>query len=310
LTSSADGLFHFTNIGVFLFSAVVLFHISHFCASKRDHLCVSLLAGVIFFYFVNGIGRIQFGIEQATASRYAYVAIVLLVVPTFSMIERIFIQNTRAVLVFGLVLALWSVTIGSMELWQHASTREKLDRQRYDQMSAAVELSDSYAIDLSIAPSPLLDPHISVHDLLRANELGIWVGSAYSRQAFFDSANRTVTSVKSTSGPSSQANHDVHTVSNSSYIQKNNCIHITPFSRPQLVIQPRDDTPITLISEFGGEIEVILGDTKTSLTSVPTKINLPPLVRFEISGWIKGSKLILNLSVDSKTTVCGVINSR
>jgi hypothetical protein len=255
------------------------------------------------------MGRVQFGIEQATASRYAYIGIALLTVPTFSMIERIFIKKTKTVLIFGLVLALWSVTVGSMELWQRASSREGSDRQRYDLMSAAVELSDSYFVNLSIAPSPLLEPQISVSDLLQAKKLGIWVGSAFSRQALLDSASRIVTSIKPLSGSSSLASHDVQSVTNSSYAQENKCMHITPISRPQLVIQPQDDTPITLMSKSGGEIEVLLSDMNTSLASVPTKLNLSPMVQYGISGWIKESKIILNLSADSETTVCGVIKN-
>jgi hypothetical protein len=196
-----------------------------------------------------------------------------------------------------------------MELWQRASEREGFDRQRYDLMSAAVELSGSYAMNLSIAPSPLLEPQISVRDLLQANELGIWVGSTFSRQALLDSASRIVTSIKTLPGSSSLASHDVQSVANSSYMQENKCIYITPISRPQLVIQPKDDIPITLMSKSGGEIEVMLGDIDTSLTSVPAKLNLSPMVQYEISGWIQGSKLILNLSADSETTVCGVIKN-
>ena len=309
MTFSADGIFHLAGIGVLLFTALTLFHVFHFRPSRREHLFVSLITGVIFFYFLNGMGRVQLGIEQATASRYAYVGIVLLAVPTFSMIERVFIKKTRTVLVFGVILALWSVTVGSVELWQHASSREGSDRQRYDLMSAAVELSNSHAVNLSIAPSPVLEPHISVRDLLQAKELGIWVGSAFSRQALLDSTIRTVTSIKSVTGPSSLASHAVLSVSNSSYIQENKCMYITPISRPQLVIQPQDDTPITLMSKSGGEIEVMLGDMDNSLTSVSTKLNFKPMVQYEISGWIKGSRLILNLSPDSETTVCGVIKS-
>jgi hypothetical protein len=309
LTFSADGIFHLAGIGVLLFTALTLFHVFHFRDSRREHLFISLITGVVFFYFLNGMGRVQLGIEQATASRYVYVGIVLLAVPTFSMIEGVFIKKARTVFVFGLILALWSVTVGSMELWQRASEREGFDRQRYDLMSAAVELSGSYAMNLSIAPSPLLEPQISVRDLLQANELGIWVGSTFSRQALLDSASRIVTSIKTLPGSSSLASHDVQSVANSSYMQENKCIYITPISRPQLVIQPKDDIPITLMSKSGGEIEVMLGDIDTSLTSVPAKLNLSPMVQYEISGWIQGSKLILNLSADSETTVCGVIKN-
>ncbi len=305
LTTAADGIFHLTGIAAVLLLSLLVFFSLRYARSPRYYLGISLLTGAIFFYTVNGLGRIHLGIDQAGVSRYAYVGVALLVIPLFFSIDTVLTKvSTKNVI--ALAIATWAVVVGSMELTQHSRFRVNADSDRFGNMSAAIELSYSQVVRLDALPSPTLDPNVSVGDLLQADEAGLWPERKFRGKNVLDTANRVSILLTPTADNDLFNPHKLSGYINANVTLKNdNCVRIEPLSSPQIVVTPLSDEPLFLTSDYGAQLNVIL-QTDKQLRSVEVGHELLAGQTYALTGWLTDTDVVLNLPSNSSVDLCNV----
>jgi len=305
LTTAADGVFHLSGVASILLIGIAAFMFLRFESKSEYKLLVALTTGILFFYIVNGFGRIHLGVNQAGASRYAYVGVVLLVIPLLFIINT-FTKERKASQYIATAIAVWSLIVGGMEFIEHSRFREKADRERFGNMSAAIELSYTYDVRLDALPSPALDPNVSVGKLLQAEEEGLWPAKSFRKKNLIDTANRVTLNLVPSAAVDSSPSHRVTGYINiDTPIVVDSCVQFQPLSAPQVIISPEGDEPLLLTSRFGSTLNVML-QTKKGLRSVEVTHELLAGQTYAITGWLSESDLVLNLPNNSPVTVCGV----
>ncbi len=305
LTTTGDGLLHLNGTAVVILVAIVAFFVMRFKRTPEHLVALACLSSWTFFYLVNGFGRIQYGIDQAGSSRYTYVGVALVVIPFFIVLDSI-LRSRVALRFTGLAIIFWSVLIGGMELAQHARSREVSDRERYSNMSAAIELSYTHDVKLDAIPSPALDANVSVADLLQAEEEQLWPQRSYRRRNLIDTANRVSMIVAPTDSSELISNHILSGFIN---VQEpsldNDCLRFVPYAAPQIVIRTTSDDVFLLKSDY----DAILGlsiQTPRGLRSIEVGHSLISNQTYAISGWLPDSEIVINLPSNTPVTFCGI----
>jgi hypothetical protein len=193
-----------------------------------------------------------------------------------------------------------------MELAQHARSREVSDRERYSNMSAAIELSYTHDVKLDAIPSPALDANVSVADLLQAEEEQLWPQRSYRRRNLIDTANRVSMIVAPTDSSELISNHILSGFIN---VQEpsldNDCLRFVPYAAPQIVIRTTSDDVFLLKSDY----DAILGlsiQTPRGLRSIEVGHSLISNQTYAISGWLPDSEIVINLPSNTPVTFCGI----
>jgi len=308
LTTAADGVFHLAGVSAIVIFGLLAFLTSRFKRNSAFLLVLSLLAGSIFFYTVNGIGRIHLGINQAGSSRYTYVGIVLLAVPLFFLIDLL-LQSRTTLTYVAVGISIWAIAVGGMEFVDHSRLREQSDRERFGNMSAAIELSYTYDVKLDALPSPTLDPNVSVGKLLQAEEEGLWPTKRFRRKNIIDTANRVALKLTPSAAMESISAHQITGYINvDSSTVTDSCIQFRPLSMPQVIISPNGEEPLFLTSRFGSTLNVML-QTNKGLRSAEVTHELLAGQTYAITGWLSETDLVLNLPNNSPLTICGIQES-
>ena len=305
LTTAGDGIFHLTGIATILLASIVAFISLRYKRNTTYNLIIALLSATVFFYTVNGIGRIHFGIDQAGVSRYAYVGVTLLVIPFFFLVDSL-LNSRQSLRYVAALICIWTVVVGGMEFVQHSRFREQSDQERFSNMSSAIELSYTYDVRLDALPSPTLDSNVSVAKLLRAEEQGLWPTKNYRKKNLIDTANRVSLTLVPSAAIDVVPTHKITGYINTSPpTVKNDCIDLQPLSSPQIIISPNGDEPLSLTARFGSTLGVML-QTNKGLRSVEVQHELLAGQTYAITGWLSETDLVLNLPNNSPVTICGV----
>lgn len=305
LVTSSDGLLHLSGLGVMVLIAIGTYCVLQNQRSDKYALVAALMLGLVFFYLVNGLGRIQYGIDQAGVSRYTYIGVILLVIPAVVVIDFI-IGSKKSARVLAHILLSWFIVTGAMEFLSHSRFRELSDRERFGNMSAAIELSYTYDVRLDALPSPTLDPNVPVGKLLQAEEEGLWPAKNFRKKHLIDTANRVTLNLVPSAAIDSNPSHRVSGYINiETPIVVDSCVQFQPLSAPQVIISPEGDEPLLLSSRFGSTLNVML-QTKKGLRSIEVTYELLAGQTYSITGWLSESDLVLNLPDNSPVTVCGV----
>lgn len=308
LTASSDGLLHLSGIGVIVLVAIGTYCVLQSQRNEKYSLVAALMLGLVFFYTVNGLGRIQYGVEQATSSRYTYIGVTLLTIPFLVVIDFVF-AHKRTVRMLAHLMIIWFVIIGAMEFLNHSRSREINDRQRFGNMSAAIELSLTQNVRLDAQPSPELDPTVSVTHLLRAQDEGLWPTRNFNRRNILDTTNRISVTVQPTEETSVNPTHQL-----SGYINVqtplivDECLSFIPYVSPQIAIVSNDESPIFFTSQYSGTLGISLrGTNGLRSTEIAHSVNAGQ--RYSITGWPPDTEIVLTLPANSTSLLCGVVKS-
>jgi hypothetical protein len=168
LTAAVDNTLGWQGAG-----AVVLLALGAFLALRgpvgwrRHAIASSMAVGALFFFATTGLGRIALGVDESTSSRYAYVAIVLLLPASAWAIAALAarIRGGRAlVLVISVVVA----ANGFGVLVQYADGAASLRHTDKYQLLAAAHLIVSGAPMLATSatqPDPAIAPQLDLGEL-------------------------------------------------------------------------------------------------------------------------------------------------
>ena len=173
LTTSLDAILHVQGSTTFVL-VLCIFGLSRVDSIGRKivlPLCFSI--GAVFFYTLNGISRIQFGVDQSTSSRYTYVGVVLLAPIVFILIEnslhsQVFYRSLMC------VVFCWVVFSGIVGFFKAQYIYASADQTRIqaifrvrDQIEAGLTPSENL-------PSPVFDPDLTNERIKLLIEKGLF----------------------------------------------------------------------------------------------------------------------------------------
>jgi hypothetical protein len=306
LTESADGVLLLPGSAFVVLVAAVAVMIVRSDLVTRLTLPVLLALSTVLFYGLTGFGRVRYGIDQATASRYAYVGVVLLVPIVFLALEH-FVGDSRHRHVTALILAGWIAVAGVTELRDIAADRRDLDAKRLAVMSAAGELVLAGRVaDPDLAPSPQWDRNIAAADVAGFIERGWWPDGHVDRRSLLRAA--TIVGLNLSSDGPIATDDGLHpvTVANARTTEADpGCIRVEPYSGATATVSPvsagpiglrvADDTTVSIALRYPGSSRVEPRDFE---------VDAGPLHR--ITGWLDDSEVVLLLPPVTTYMMCGV----
>jgi hypothetical protein len=134
--------------------------------SEEYYLPLSLAVGAVVFYVLNGLSRIQFGVEQATASRYTYVGVVLITPIVFMLIESATINFAIHRLIMSITL-FWIVLSGITGILKASYTFPQADQTRIQTILEFRDAVESGVVLNGGVPSPIFDPDLTFESITK-----------------------------------------------------------------------------------------------------------------------------------------------
>jgi hypothetical protein len=281
-------------------------------ASGRTALAAAAAVGAVAFYFVTATGRTALGLESATASRYLYVGIALLLPAGALALSRAIPSSmpwTTVVLGLCLVLVLYNIAVLRRE------AREEAGREQAFQgtvVATAHLLRDPDHVAWN-APDPVYNPNLAPQDLVRIDRHG-WLpevrttrrhqltAEALTEVAFVPAAPEsplarvsltTADDVDLTTAPARDGAA---------------CVAVPPSSTRRHITLASDQTPwrARLSGPVGPALPVEAEVVDGGHRSAPLIFTLPSEGRDLVSG-ATGRAVRLTLPTYGRVTLCGVV---
>jgi hypothetical protein len=173
LTTSFDAILHVQGSTALVLVLCILGLSRMDSIESRLVLPLCLAIGAVFFYTLNGISRIQFGVDQATSSRYTYVGVVLLVPIVFILIESAlqihFFYRSLMRLVFC-----WVIFSGTVGFFKAQYIFASADQTRIQAIFRHRDQIESGLIPSENLPSPVFDPDLTNERIQLLIEKGLF----------------------------------------------------------------------------------------------------------------------------------------
>lgn len=224
-------------------------------APNRAGRPVAVLAGaVVILFVINGLGRAEFGLAQATSGRYAYVGIAM-ASPLIAVALSLVVTSKPTAAVAVALAAIFAV-VHNVGLLRADAEREQLreERSRATILAAASILERQRALDPN--PEPNFAPDLDANDLRRLVESDQLpdggsdpAGMAVARQNLLVAVDRirrndeaAPVTIRAGQGASTKSG---------------NCLSIASSSPPvSLAIEPSGATIVRISASVGGTLSV------------------------------------------------------
>jgi hypothetical protein len=164
LTNAWEQISGIPGSGALILAALVIPLLRSGLRDKLSQLAVAGLTGTAIFYLFTAITRVQVGVEQATSSRYIYIAAALSMPAVAWAIAQLPRRSVVHSIAFALLIALVVVN-GVSESDQFAAARRSLLVP--NRIIASVQIARRGDRVLADRPDPTFSPDITVEQLAR-----------------------------------------------------------------------------------------------------------------------------------------------
>jgi len=261
----------------------------------------AMAIGAASLFAMLAAGRSGYGVEQATASRYLYIAVALLLPALGLMLSdatgRVASRQVAAAVVLVPVLV---HNVASFRELSHAEAgRERAIRTT---VLAAAELADDGAPMVATQPEPRFSPDVTVALLRRLDRQGALPDHAPAEVDVLTAAGQLQVALKPE--PPAETTGDPPTVSTA--INDLGCFLVGPSGASPVDVRFARPGAISLRTPTGGDVTVALHSASTlGLTGTPRAITL----RQGAVEWLHvaaPTTLTLGSPAPAATEVCGV----
>lgn len=310
VVASFDGMFHLPGVGVLMVIGIGYALVRYVDLQLRWLTPLALAIAALAFYSLTGFARIYGGIDQAAASRYVYVGIVLLLPLVFVALDSVVTVGRRTTLLAA-VLAAWLALAGAAEFREISLFRRNLNQQKLSLMSSAGELardSDDERV-LYGSPSPVFEPGLTVQDIVDLQDDGIWPEGHVNPFSLLRAATAVSLSFDPAEVPFDGDTSGAHrgvVLNGYAEVVDDDCHRIMPMTLSQLLVETSGDQPFVLTSDFPTVISVALDDPSISFRTDARDFTLDGATPYVVRGWLDGNVVVINLTPTSRYTVCGI----
>jgi hypothetical protein len=164
LTSTVDGTSGLVGFGAVAVVGLLVWLLLNYRLATGLAPAFAGAIGAVVFFAITGLGRASMGIDQATGSRYLYVATALLL-PVTAVIVSALARRALVVQSAFVLLALFIIGHGLSSLASQAHSFAIVKQQSKQQILAGAQLIASGARTIGQHPDPLYAPDLTTTDL-------------------------------------------------------------------------------------------------------------------------------------------------
>ena len=308
VSASLDGLAHVPGVATVLIILIGLAFIKSSVPRKNYEVPVALAVGGVFFFTLNGLSRVQYGIDQAASSRYLYLGVVFFT-PIVAVSIVSFVESSRRGKYLSIALLLWLGITGITNLTKDRNARATSDKQRLSSILATVQLADLSSTPNEIYPSPQWDIKLTLADLVRLNQYGMLPARNIDETYLLDAMVNHFITVTAVARYTPTSIHKILTDQNATITSASDgCIAVATTASPtRIVVYPTGNEPLVLFSETQNSISMTAGSAGSKNVSGAAKqLELVANQAYEVEHWRKNSAVILDLATPGLLTLCGV----
>lgn len=312
VSNGLDRTVQFAVLGLVLgFAALVVVATTQWFDGRARATVAALASVVGVFYLLSAVGRGAFGVEQATAIRYVYFCGAL-VVPILVLVAVTLLRRfPRMVPVIG-ALVVVAVVGNATSLVAFRNDRRTMTNDIEWRMTIAALYADSTLADPESMPDPTYTPDITLTALASLRADGLWDPAVVvTPRMLVDGATRFGWRVFGPTKPSVDVPTSARILSTADVgiVTSGGCTRFTPAGRhPEVVFAP--GSPGVLTFESDGTTAGLRFRSIADPDIVSDSVDLG-IVLGRGPQWMAlypiGAEAIMDLSVDSPTTMCGIV---
>ena len=308
IQSSLDGFVNLPGAGIVVLSISVVGLSRSQLSWRQLQFPIAMAATAPLFFALSAFGRLQYGIDQAGASRYQYLGILYLAPLLIIGIYELTPSRARTYLIL-LPACVWFVASGVSGLASTSSSSYPALPQFRQTIEAAALLSSDPDVMGGSRPSPQFNPNVTVEGLRRLMEDGLFnPNSDLPEAAWMEAALYTTLAIAPTSDIPINPKHQVVGIANGSYEElSKSCGIIEGTSGLQIVVDTNGSNPILISTVAGGEVLLGFESKKTGARSNPNSQQILPNTDYAITGWLDTTKLVVTFSAAQSLSLCGVL---
>jgi len=269
-------------------------------------LPIAMFAAAPCFFAISAWGRLQFGIDQAGASRYQYIGILFMsplliigVYELFSLPRR----RTASLLIVGA----WIATSGISGLAAASTSTYPTDPRFRRTIEAAALLGEDPAVAGGRRPSPQFNPNVTVDGLRELVADGSFTPRPNPpEEALMEASLWTTLNILPSDEIPITTPHTIVGLLGGSYRDlSQHCGLIESAGGLRIVIDTVGDEPLTISGVKGGQVLVSYESRATGVYSAQFPQQLLPSTNYSISGWLDSTKLVLDFGYGESVSICG-----
>lgn len=306
IQTSLDGFVNMQGAGVAVL-ALALVGLGRSRISWRDlQFPLAMFMAAPLFFFISSLGRLQYGIDQAGASRYQYVGILFMAPLLIIGLSQV-VSVPRRSAVTLLALSGWVVASGVTGLAAFSTTAYPTDPRFRETIEAAALLSENPAVAGGRRPSPQFNPNVTVEGLRELVADGSFTPRTDPPEAALMEASlwTTLDILPTEKIPTTTPHAIVGLVGGSFQELSDRCGLIESVDGLRIVIDTAGDKPLTISGVKGGQMMVSYESRATGDYSTQFPQQLIPSTDYSISGWLDTTKLVLDFGYGESVSVCG-----
>jgi hypothetical protein len=301
LSSALEGASGIPAAGAVLVILVLGWLLRHGAATRLPSAPATAMAvGAASLFAMLAAGRSGYGVEQATASRYLYIAVALLLPALGLMLSdatgRVVSRQVAALIVLAPVLL---HNVASFRELSHAEA----DRERAIRTTvlAAAALADDGAPLAATQPEPRFSPDVTVDLLRRLDRQGALPDEALAEVDVLTAAGQLQVALRPDPPPDTGNQPTVSTA-----INDRGCLLIGPSGASPVDVRFAAPGAIALRTPTGGDVAVALHSaTSPGVTGTPRTMTLRP----DVAVWLHvaaPTTVTVSSPAPAATEVCGV----
>jgi len=304
--TSLDGFVNVQGAGVAVL-ALALVGLGRSRISWRDlQFPLAMFIAAPVFFFISSLGRLQYGVDQAGASRYQYIGILFMAPLLIVGVSELVSAPRRSTFTL-LALSCWVVASGVTGLAAYSTTTYPTDPRFRETIEAAALLGEDPAVAGGRRPSPQFNPNVTVDGLRELVADGSFTPRTNPPEAAIMEASlwTTLDILPYDEIPITTPHTIVGLLGGSYRDLSQHCGLIESTGGLRIVIDTVGDEPLTISGVKGGQMLVSYESRATGVYSAQFPQQLLPSTNYSISGWLDSTKLVLDFGYGESVSICG-----
>lgn len=306
IQASLDGFVNVQGAGAIVLALALV----GLCRSRLGwshlQLPIAMFAAAPCFFAISAWGRLQFGIDQAGASRYQNIGILfmspLLIIGVYELVS-LPRRRTASLLIVGA----WIATAGISGLAAASTSAYPTDPRFRQTIEAAALLAADTSVVGGRRPSPQFNPNVTIEGIRRLIADGSFTPRPNPpEEALMEASLWTTLDILPSDDIASGSPHKIVGLAGGAFQDlSENCGLIESTGGLRIVVDTVSNQPLTISGVTGGQMLASYESRATGVYSPQIPQQLIPSTNYLISGWLESTKLVLDFPYAETVSICG-----
>jgi hypothetical protein len=275
---------------------------------RRVGTPLAMATAVPLFFSISAVGRASLGVQQATSSRYVYIAGMLLM-PTVAMaLDRLRATNWPGGAIAVTLFISWSLVVNAGLLSEFSEVKREHNTALRAIVLAAAQVANEPGVNPKSQPEPRENPDITMGGLrLLASEGALPKSAASADELFAARATLLVRPGSASDGRSVDARSSIAVTGGRPGNIVDGCTEIAiDGASAQVVPAPTDPGDLRITSPRTATVQVERLSLDRTMQVPSLTAALEPNVPFDLLVRTPDVQLVIDITGTSTATVCGV----